>query len=145
MHIIYSKKQNNIMKSVAVQEAILTIGMALIGGIMIATQVPAMTNDIQSLLSKESTIEQSKTLANLLSIATASPNEIKFVFSFPIEKSYNVSIKNGYVNVSSENSFAAVKTLAYNIECNKDTFTDCAKSNVQKITIIKNPDGITVE
>ena len=124
------------MKASAVQEAILTIGMVVIGGILMATQIPGMINDIQSISSKESVIEKSKEVANLLSIATASPDEIKLVYSFPTEKSYDISIENGYVNVSSGDDWAASGTLAQ---------LKFSKTNAQTLTIIKTIDGMKVE
>lgn len=124
------------MKAIAVQEAILTVGMIVISATLLATQIPSMVNDIQSSLSKESVKGKANDIANLLSIATASPAELRLTYSFPAEKSYNVVVKNGYVTVSSGGDSFSVKTLVY-LEFSKD--------NVQTLTIIKTLDGVRVE
>lgn len=121
------------MKAIAVTEAILTVGMVVITSIMIATQIPGMINDIKQVLSKESVGEKSQELANLLSIATSSPNEIKMIYALSSEKSYDISINNGYVNVSSDSEWATAKTLV---------LIDFSKPNVQTLTITKTSDGV---
>jgi len=121
------------MKGIAVHEVILTIGIVVISATLLATQVPAMVDDIQASLSKESVKERARELANLLSIVTASPGEAKLTHSFPAGKSYSVVIKDGYVDVSSGSDRAAAKTLAFIPEFRKD--------NVQALTITKASDG----
>lgn len=107
------------MKGIAVHEAILTIGMIVISGTLLATQIPAMANDIKASLSKESVIEKSKELANLLSLVTASPDNFELVYHFPEGKVYEVNVKNGYVNVSTTEEWAVSKTLASSLEFSK--------------------------
>ena len=124
------------MKAMAVQEAILTVGMIVISATLLATQIPSMVNDIQSSLSKESVKGKANDIANLLGIAAASPDELRVTYSFPAEKSYNVVVKNGYVAVSSGEDMFAVKTLVY---------LEFSKNNVQTLTIIKTLDGVRVE
>ncbi len=125
------------MKALAVTEAILTVGMIVISATLLATQIPSMVNDMKAVMSKESVVEKSKELANLLSIATALPGEIKLIYSFPSEKVYDVTIKDGYVNVSSGESWATAKTLVG---------LDFRKDNAQTLTITKTyQDVIRVE
>ncbi len=125
------------MKAVAVQEALLTIGVVVISSILIATQIPSMASDIQEILSKESVKEKSQDIADLLVISTSAPNEIKLVYSFPVEKSYDVFIKDGYVNVSSDEEWAISKTIVLPKEF--------AKTNARILTITKTISGIEVE
>ena len=105
---------------VPVTEVFLAIGMLVISVTFIATQVPAMINDIQDVLSKESVIEKSKEVANLLTIATAAPNEITLIYSFPSSRTYDLVIKDGYVNLTSGNDSAVAKTLV-----RTDRFPSC--------------------
>ena len=125
------------MKAVAVQEAILTVGMIIISATLLATQIPSMANDIQSSLSKESVKGKANDIANLLSIAIASPSELRLTYSFPAVKSYSLVVKDGYVTVSSgADSSLPVKTLVH---------LEFSKNDVQTLTIIKTPGGVRIE
>ena len=120
-------------KAIAVQEAILTVGIAVIGITLLATQVPSMISDIQESLSRESVNEIANELASLLSIITSAPNDATLTYSFPTGKSYDVIINDGDVTVSSGSDKATAATFVYNLEF--------SKTNVQLLTITKTTEG----
>lgn len=116
----------------AVQEAILTVGMVVISVTLLATQVPAMVDQIQEALSDESVKEKANELANQLS-SISSSNEAKLTYSFPSGKSYDVYIKDGYANVTSGSDSAKAKTLVQ---------IEFVKRDVKTLTITKDVTGV---
>lgn len=114
-------------KSQAVTEALIYVGMIAIGVLMFV-QIPKMVDDIKAVTSSESVVEQSKAIANLLSLVYAAPNDIKIPYDFPAGVSYSISVRNGYVNVSTSNEWAVAKTLSS---------IEFPKANMQHLTITK--------
>ena len=114
------------MKSQVAVNAIIYIGMIAISGLMFA-QVPGMVNDIKTVTSQESVIEQAKTIASLLSLASATPNEIKIFYELPDQ--YSISVKDGYVTVITDNEQGISKTLS-DIEFEQ--------TNVKSLVIMKD-------
>ncbi len=99
------------MKGNVVTNAITIIGIGVIGALMF-TRVPGMIDDIKIVLSKTSVIGKAAEVADLLTLGKSSPDEIKITYKFPEEISYTLSVKDGYVNVSTENDWARSKTLS---------------------------------
>lgn len=116
------------MKGNVVTNAITIIGIGVIGALMF-TRVPGMIDDIKIVLSKTSVIGKAAEVADLLTLSKSSPDEIKITYKFPEETSYTLSVKDGYVNVSTEKDWAISKTLS-NVAFGPDV--------VKAITITKN-------
>lgn len=119
--------------AIAVHEAIITVGIVVIGATLLATQVPAMVNGIQDSLSKEAVKEKANELASLLSIASASPGELVITYSLHDEKDYDIAISEGYVTVTSGSDSARAKTLVQ---------FEFQKPNAKSVTITKSSDGV---
>lgn len=99
------------MKAAIVTDAITVVGMIAIGALMFA-QVPGMADDIRDTLSKESVRAQAVEIANKLTLAGASPDDITVIHEMPSEVSYTVTVKDGYVTVENANDEAMAKTLS---------------------------------
>ncbi|MBI2084098.1 MAG: hypothetical protein HYT70_00585 [Candidatus Aenigmarchaeota archaeon] len=99
-------------KGVVVVDALVNVGFIAISVLLLATQLPAMSNDIRTVLDKESVNNQAKTVAGLLSIAYNSPGSITLSHEFPEGKDYKVTVKtSGYVEVCAENACSESKAF----------------------------------
>ena len=99
------------LKGDAVTNTITIVGIAVIGALMF-TKVPGVIDDIKIVLSKTSVIGKAAEIADLLTLSMTSPGDIKITYSLPEEVTYKVSVKDGYVNVSTDTEWAVSKTLS---------------------------------
>ncbi|MBI2005161.1 MAG: hypothetical protein HYS80_00150 [Candidatus Aenigmarchaeota archaeon] len=120
------------LKGSAATNALTIVGVGLVSVIMFA-QVPDMVKDIRLVLSKDSVIAKSAEIADLLTRTASVPGDIKITHKLSDEVSYTISIKNGYVNISTENDWAVSKTFS-NVEFESENVKSLL---ITKTSIIK--------
>lgn len=125
------------LKGNAVINTITIIGIGAIGALMFS-QVPGMMDDIKFILSKTSVIGKAAEIADRLTLVGASPSDIKIIYNLPEDVTYTVFIKDGYVNVSTDENWAVSKTLS-NL-CFKLDHADgeCKPDTVKTLMIKRN-------
>ena len=121
------------LKGNAVTNAIAIIGIGVIGALMF-TRVPGMIDDIKIVLSKTSVIGKAAEIADSLTLATSAPDDIKITYALPEDVTYTLSVKNGYVNLTTQGQFATSKTLS-NIEFGPDVVKSIVitKTMIEKV------------
>lgn len=86
------------MKSSAVTDSIALVGMIAISGLMFG-QVPGMVDEIKSILSSENLRIQSVEVANLITLAYASPIDTEITHAFPSQVPFTITVSGGYVTI----------------------------------------------
>jgi len=115
-------------KATIVTDAITIVGMIAIGALMFA-QVPGMIDDMKNTLSQESVRAQSVEIANLVTLVSASPDNIEIIHELPSGISYTVSIDDGNVAVEAGSYRAVAKTFST---------LEFGRSVVKSLSITKN-------
>jgi len=123
------------MKAVAIAELILVAGISIASALMLI-KLPSEVKDLSKLLSLSSADSISKDIANLLSTATISPNNITIMYKLPEENSYDISIKGNIVKVNSTIKKQEIKTENSSSKTIPNLYAEL--TNVRTIEIYKS-------
>ncbi len=126
------------MKGAVAADALINVGFIVISVALLATQAPAMINDINVVLTHEKVTNEAREISNMLSIAKNAPDEIKITHTMPSDD-YSVRIgKDGVVEVC-DDSYCGKSESFVQFEEELD------ESDVGHISITKSvEDGVSV-
>ena len=116
------------MKAAMVTDAITIVGMIAISALMLV-KVPGMVDDMKTTLSQESVRSQAIEIANMITLVTASPYDIKIIHKLPSGASFTITVNDGNVTVQS-GAFKAIAKTSSGLTFGPDT--------VRTLSITKN-------